>query len=184
MIIDRAAYDAMIKHMREAAPREGVGLLAGPQARPACSRDTNGDGDCGRPLCPECGAGGGRVDRWVPLVNVAEFPGARYEVDPAALVAEWEGLDEAGYRPWVVVHSHTRTSAAPSELDIRYAVDRTLLHLVVSLAGTDPAAVLWRLDPTVVGVGRCSRVRYQVVDLGFHSQGATDLTRGVTTPSV
>lgn len=21
-----------------------------------CSRDTNGDGDCGRPLCPECGS--------------------------------------------------------------------------------------------------------------------------------
>lgn len=160
MIIDRSAYGAMIEHMRQAAPREGVGLLAGPQADQEQARSV--------------------VDRWVPLGNVADFPGARYEVDPAALIGAWETLDEVGCRPWIVVHSHTRTSAAPSDLDIRYAVDRSLLHLVVSLAGTMPVAVLWRLDPTVTGAGRCARVRYQVVDLGRSEYPATDLTHGVS----
>jgi proteasome lid subunit RPN8/RPN11 len=101
-------------------------------------------------------------------------------VEPVQLIAAWEAYDAVGYRPWIVVHSHTRTSAAPSEGDIRYATDPSLLHLVVSLAGLDPVAVLWRLDPTAVGPARCSRVRYQVVDLGFHSKGTTDLTHGVS----
>ncbi len=167
MIIDRAAYDAMIEHMKAADPREGVGLLAGPwdRADPAGGARSGPTGPC---------------DRWVPLDNVAEHPRARYEVDPAVLVAHWESLDEVGYRPWIVVHSHTRTSAAPSETDVRYATDPTLLHLVVSLAGLNPVAVLWRLDPTMVGAARCNRVRYQVVDLGFRGNTPTDLTRGVS----
>lgn len=167
MIIDRVAYAAMIEHMQQAAPREGVGLLAGP-------RD---------PLdhIPHLLHSGVRhVDRWVPQANVAEFPRARYEVDPEQTLTTWEALIAAGRRPWIMCHSHVTTSAAPSESDIRYAVDQTLLHLVVSLAGLDPVAVLWRLDPTTVGVARCNRVRYQVVDLGFHSQGTTDLTHGVS----
>ena len=165
MIIDRAAYTAMIEHMREAAPREGVGLLAGP--RPAEGHQMSR-----------------RVDRWVPQVNVSEFPRARYEVDPTETLAAWRALDAEGRRPWIVCHSHTTTSAAPSPNDIRYAVDNTLLHMIVSVAGAEPVAVLWRLDPGRPGMEGVSRVRYQVVDLGFHSQGTSDLTHRVTGPTV
>ena len=35
-------------------PRDLFSDLEPPPAK-RCSRDTNGDGDCGRPYCPECG---------------------------------------------------------------------------------------------------------------------------------
>jgi proteasome lid subunit RPN8/RPN11 len=167
VIIDRAAYDAMIQHMQEAAPREGVGLLAGPRS----------------PLdhIPyELRSDVPHVDRWVPLRNTAEFPRARYEADPGELISAWETLEVDGRRPWIIVHSHVRTSAAPSDLDIRYAVDPTLLHMIVSLAGTDPVAVLWRLNPNVTAPNHAKKIHYQVVDLGFQGNVPTDLTRGVS----
>lgn len=171
MIIDRAAYDAMIQHMREAAPREGVGLLAGPRA----TSDH---------IPYELYSGVRHVDRWVPQVNVSEFPRARYEVAPEQTIADWQALDDDGRRPWIVCHSHVTTSAAPSPNDIRYAVDNTLLHMIVSVAGSEPVAVLWRLDPGRPGPEGVRRVRYQVADLGFHSQGTSDLTHRVTGPTV
>ncbi len=180
MIIDQAAYDAMITHMREAAPREGVGLLAGPEGAPRGVDPPVMVAANGRNVHAWYGV----VDRWVPLRNTAEFPRARYEVDGPELVAAWEALDADGRRPWVQVHSHVRTSAAPSDLDIRYAVDPSLLHMVVSLGGMEVTSVLWRLDPNGQGPNRCSRVRYQVVDLGFKAISPTDLTRGVSDRSV
>lgn len=168
MIIDRTAYDAMIQHMQEAAPREGVGLLAGPRDRP----DPPGG--------QWQGPAGAIVDRWVPLANTAEFPRTRYEADPQALINAWTALEDDGRRPWVIVHSHVRTSAAPSETDIRYAVDPSLLHMIVSLGGVEPVAVLWRLNPNTVAPNHAKRVRYEVVDLGFQAISPTDLTRGVT----
>jgi proteasome lid subunit RPN8/RPN11 len=172
MIIDLDAYVKMIMHMQEAAPREGVGLLAGPQDRPA-------------PVGGQWQSAAGAIcDRWIPLDNVSDFPGLRYEVDPEALIAAWNVLEGDRRRPWVVCHSHTSTSAAPSPLDIRYAVDQSLLHMVVSLAGREPVAVLWRLDPNAAPVDRCRRVRYQLHDLGFQAIPPTDLTHGVTAPTV
>lgn len=176
MIIDQTAYAAMIDHMRQAAPREGVGLLAGPEGLPR--------GTAPPVMVARNGKnvhwGYGVIDRWVPQENVSEFPRARYEVDPAETLATWQALDDDGRRPWIVCHSHVTTSAAPSENDIRYAVDPTLLYLIVSLAGAEPVAALWRLDPTAVGPDRCRRVRYQVVDLAFQANVPTDLTQGVT----
>lgn len=182
MIIDLAAYAAMTDHMQQAAPREGVGLLAGLRTgHVPCPLDTDGDGNCGRRLCPVCGVDPGRVcDRWMPLVNAAEHPRLRFQLDPAEQIAAYEACDADGRWPWVMVHSHVRASAAPSETDIRYATDPNLLHMIVSLAPTVPVAVLWRLDPMMSGVGRCSRVRYQVVGLGRKEYPATDLTRDVS----
>lgn len=176
MIIDQAAYDAMIQHMREVAPREGVGLLAGPAGEPRAVDPPVMVALNGKNVHPPYGV----VDRWVPLRNNSPFPGLRYEIDPQEQIAAYEALDAAGRWPWVQVHSHVRTSAAPSPTDIRYAVDPNLLHMIVSLAGTEPMAPLWRLNPNATGVDRCRRVRYQVVDLGFQGKPATDLTRDVT----
>ena len=116
----------------------------------------------------------------MPLRNASDFPGLRYEIDPQEQIAAYEALDADGRWPWVQAHSHVRTCAAPSSLDVRYAVDQSLLHMVVSLAGTSPVAVLWHLNPDVAPVEQAKRVRYQVVDLGFHTVGNSDLTRGVS----
>jgi proteasome lid subunit RPN8/RPN11 len=156
VIIDHAAYQAMTEHMQQAAPREGLGLLAGRR-------------------------GGFTCDRWVPLDNVAEFPRLRYEADPEALVEAWERLEaDGGRRPWIVCHSHVTTSAAPSPTDIRYAVDPTLNHMIVSLAGSRPVAALWRLDSTETATKQARKIPFQVVDLGFQGNSPTDLTRGVS----
>jgi proteasome lid subunit RPN8/RPN11 len=175
VIIDRTAYEAMIEHMRQVAPREGCGLLAGPrvppEGEPHAMRDAQGRA---------VHAWYGVVDRWVPQDNVSEFPRARYEVAPEQTIADWNALDADGRRPWVFCHSHVTTSAAPSENDIRYAVDPSMLHMIVSLAGWEPRAVLWRLDPHVAPPNRVKRMRYEVVDLGFQAIPATDLTRGVS----
>lgn len=181
MIIDRVAFEQMIAHMEQVAPLEGVGLLAGPRDAP-CPRDTDGDGDCGRKLCPHCGAERERAcDRWVPMRNAAEHPRARFEIDNDELVMAWQALADAGRRPWIICHSHVTTSAAPSDNDIRYATDPTLLHAVVSLAPSVPVVALWRLDPNrPARAEQAKRIIYEVSDLGFQGNRPTDLTHGVS----
>lgn len=164
MIIDWTAYEAMIDHMRQAAPEEGVGLLAG------FNKIGMGDPRSFETVC----------DTWTPLRNSAEFPRHRYEVDPGELVGAWNTLEATGRRPWIVCHSHVRDTTAPSELDVMLAADATLHHFVVSLLGTDPVATLWHLDSFTQGRDRVRRVRYQVADLGFQVKGNSDLTHDVT----
>ncbi len=184
MIIDSAAFQAMIDHMQQAAPNEGCGLLAGPREQP-CPRDTDGDGNCGRRFCPHCGPAAREVartvDRWVPLRNVSEFPRLRYEVDDGELIAAWEQLaDDGNRRPWIMVHSHVRGGPAPSETDIRYALDETILHLIVALGGVAAYPKLWRIRPHLTSVReRAYGVPFDVVDLGKQKNSPTDLTRRV-----
>lgn len=182
MIIDRQAFEQMIEHMLAERPREGVGVLAGPLIT-TCPRDTDGDGNCGQRHCPDCGGTGGTgrtCDRWAPLPNISDFPALRYAADDVELLATWLKLEEQGCRPWIMCHSHVRSNAAPSNLDITYAADETLLHLVVSLEAREPVAKLWRLNPGATGVDRVRKVLYEVVDLGFRTVGNSDLTRDVT----
>lgn len=176
MIIDRAAYDAMVRHMQQAAPQEGCGLLAG---LTTCPRDTDGDGNCGRQNCPNCFGTERTCDTWVPMANVAEFPRLRFEIDPGRLLAAWQTLDDQGRRPWIVCHSHPADTTAPSVHDVRLALDETLRHLVVSLRGTFPVADLWRLRPHDPA-NSMTKIRFQVIDLGFRQVGTSDLTRDVT----
>lgn len=188
IVVDEAAHRAMLDHMQQAAPSEGCGLLAGPVVgvppRIPCPRDTDGDGDCGRPLCPHCHdrkLPGMVCDTWVPMANVAEFPRVRFEMDPEALVEAWQRLETAGRRPWIVCHSHVRDVAVPSVRDVLLAVDGTLRHLVVSLAGPFPTASLWHLSPFSLDPAvRMRKIHYQVTDLGFHGNPATDLTHDVS----
>lgn len=173
MIIDKTAMEQAIAHLieRARAGEEGVGLLSGPIG--PCPRDTDGDGDCGRPSCPQCP---GRAVRWAPLANVSEFPRLRYEVDPGELLAAYNALEAEGLRPLAQVHAHLRGGASPSATDIRYATNPVLLHMIVDLSGPRPVPVLWRL---ALG-SQPERVRYTIADLREQKNQATDLTRGVT----
>jgi len=168
MIIDRQAFEQMIEHMVASAPKEGVGVLAGPLTT------------CGQRHCPDCGGTGRACDHWAPLRNVSDFPALRYEADDVELLATWLALEEQGRCPWIMCHSHVRSNAAPSDLDITYAADEALLHLVVSLEAREPVAKLWRLSPGKTGSERVRKVLYEVVDLGFRTVGNSDLTRDVT----
>jgi len=196
--IAHGAYADTIRHLTACIPNEGVGLLAGPAVFPGtpCPADTDGDGDCGRRHCPTCGIIAGRMtiprdiggravnrlsmhlDHWTPLVNTAEHPRVRYEVEHTELLFAHEALEDDGRYPWVVVHSHVTASTSPSPVDVEYARNPRQLHLIVSLAGLHPAATLWRLDPH--GAQRPEKIRFQVVDLGGQENPPTDLTHGVT----
>lgn len=164
MIIDRTALEACLQWLIAEARyrREGVGLLSGPLDAPVR-------------------AAGGlldnvTVDEWSPLTNVAEFPRVRYEVDPAELVDAYNNLEDLGYRPYVLVHSHLRGGGTPSPNDVRMAGNPALLHMIVDLEPARPVPYLWRLAPNEEPL----KIRYQIADLRQQAISPTDLTRGVS----
>lgn len=169
MIIGKAAFEACLAHLidRARAGEEGVGLLAGPTHAPVAAT---------RSVITNVAA-----TRWESLTNVSEFPRLRYEVDPADLLAAYQGLEDEGLWPLVLVHSHLAGGAAPSLMDVRYATNPALLHMIVDLEPARPHAVLWDIRPGYPDAQRvCMKIRYQVTDLGKQESSATDLTRDVS----
>lgn len=113
-----AAREAIIAHAREEAPLECCGLLLGSP---------------------------GTVDEAVRARNVRRSTTA-YLVDPAdhfALIrrARREGRTIVG-----AYHSHPRSPAVPSEVDLREAQDAGFVYVIVSLAAAgDPDVRGYRL---------------------------------------
>jgi proteasome lid subunit RPN8/RPN11 len=106
MEMRNSAREAIIAHARAEAPLECCGLLLG---------------------------GPGLVDEAVPARNVRRSATA-YLVDPAdhfALIrrARREGRTIVG-----AYHSHPRSPAVPSEVDLREAQDAGFVYVIVSLA--------------------------------------------------
>lgn len=164
VLIDRAALEACLAHLIAEARqrREGVGLLSGRLDGPVR-------------------AGGGmltnvHVEHWTALVNVAEFPQYRYEVDAEELIGAYNALEASGLRPYVQVHAHLRGGGAPSDNDIKLAGNPALLHMIVDLEGARPVPYLYRLTPGQP----VEKIRFQVADLRLQAVSATDLTRGVS----
>jgi proteasome lid subunit RPN8/RPN11 len=114
MMITRTALDAVLAYCGDNPRVEVCGLLSGP------TRDVR------------------LVDDFHPVRNVAEFPATRYELDPREQLALWTALESRGRSVRVVFHSHTTTGVQPSPVDVRYAIDPEVLHLIVSLAGGQP----------------------------------------------
>lgn len=115
--LPRALADAIVDHARAERPNEACGLLVGPA--PASD--------------------GGVPSRYVPCRNAAASP-SRYLVHRDDLLAVLDALDRSGEELWGVVHSHVRTAAVPSPVDVREAVWPTAVYLLVSLAGEPEAA--------------------------------------------
>lgn len=125
MRIDRSLYSYVVDHCNNHVPEEACGVLAGPA-----------DSD--------------ELTSVHPMNNVAEHPRARFAFDPDEQLALWFALERAGRRPKVVYHSHVTTAAYPSDTDVRFAVDPTLAHLVVSLVTTPPVGRLFTIRRGVV----------------------------------
>lgn len=168
VLIDRAALEACLAHLIAEARqrREGVGLLSGRLDAPVRA----GDGVLSNVT----------VEHWTALVNVAEFPQYRYEVDDEVLVAVYNLLEGMDLRPYVQVHSHLRGGGAPSDNDIKMAGNPALLHMIVDLEGARPVPYLWRIDPSGKHMQRAEKIRFQVADLRLQVFPSTDLTRGVS----
>jgi proteasome lid subunit RPN8/RPN11 len=119
VIIPGAAVRAMYAHAYMCYPMEMCGLLLG------SSTD-------------------GRIERFVPMRNVAESA-KLYTLDPkehlkVELAAEAEGLDVVG-----VAHSHTHSEAYPSPTDVAQAPDPGWHYVIVTMKDPAPAARSFRI---------------------------------------
>lgn len=108
--MQRSAREAMIAHAREEAPLECCGLLLGTT---------------------------GIVQDAVRTRNVRRSPTV-YLVDPADHFAVIRRVRKEGRTIVGAYHSHPRSPAVPSPVDLREAHDAELLYVIVSLA--DPRA--------------------------------------------
>lgn len=121
--ISYAVARQIADHALSESPNEACGLLAG-------SRE--------------------QISRAIPLGNAAKSPDTHFSFDPNEELRALKAIDAAGLG-WVgVYHSHPMTPPIPSREDIRAAVDRSLLQLIISLESAKPRLKLWRVDGSSV----------------------------------
>lgn len=107
--ISRAVLDAVIAQARADPEREVCGLLTG--------------------SVPD------QIDGFVSAVNVAADPRARFEIDPAVLIAAHRAVRSGGPGLLGCYHSHPGGVPAPSPTDAAMAAADGWLWLIVTSAG-------------------------------------------------
>ena len=114
-------YRSMIRHLADALPNEGVGLLA----------TANGGEEW-------------RATAFIPGTNIDRSP-TRYTMEPAEVVAALRRIDANGWRLGAIVHSHVATPPTPSATDLREAYYPDALMLIVGFGSGSAEPRLWRL---------------------------------------
>ncbi len=109
--------DRIVAHARAEVPVEACGLLAG--------RDDT-------------------VERHFRMTN-ADRSAEHFTLDPREQFAAARAIRTAGLKTLAVYHSHPASPARPSAEDIRLALDPSVLHVIVSLAGAQPEAAAFRI---------------------------------------
>jgi len=116
----RAAYDELVAHGREGAPREVCGVLGG----------SNG------------------TDRTVHEVrrveNVARRPHSRYELDASGQFEAMSAIERAGHEVVGFYHSHPNGPPRPSGTDRAEACWEEYAYVILALGG-EPFVGAWRL---------------------------------------
>lgn len=87
-----------------------------------CSRDTNGDGDCGRPLCPECGGG------QLPGRTPAPRPEPRGEWKPDVVLDDGKRIVVVAANRRLIDFWLRDQGLRPTDVTIAYT-DRGLMNL-------------------------------------------------------
>lgn len=103
-------WDRLAAHVERAAPEEACGLLAAFRYAPEV------------------------VELAVPMLNVSEHARVRYEIDPRHHMEAVGKLDDQNMKVIGIYHSHVDTGPRMSDHDIRYAIDSSKVHLIVSYA--------------------------------------------------
>jgi proteasome lid subunit RPN8/RPN11 len=124
LVIDQAAYDAIVAHARRDHPDEACGVVAGP-------------------------AGSDRPTRFVPMTNAERSP-TFYRFDSLEQLHVWREMDDRDEEPVVIYHSHTSTEAYPSRTDLSYAAEPGAHYVLVSTR--EPETVEFRSYRIVDGV--------------------------------
>ena len=120
-----AIRERILLHLLDAAPNEGVGLLA---------------------VDPMLTAGGTAIARrFFPGTNLDASP-TRYTMDPIEVLAAIRDIEAGGMRLGAIVHSHLTSPATPSATDLREAFYPDAVMLIATFA-THPAELrAWRID--------------------------------------
>ena len=103
-----------------AAPAECGGLLSGPTAD--------------------------SIDTATPVPNVAAEPQTRYELEPAAVLAALEAIDDAAAVHIGFYHSHPSGPARPSAVDREAAAWPQTVHLICAPTAEPPLAAFRYID--------------------------------------
>jgi [CysO sulfur-carrier protein]-S-L-cysteine hydrolase len=111
-------YQTMVNHLREWLPNEGCGLIA---------------------------MSGARAAKLYPGTNVERSP-IRYEMDPKEVFRALREIDARGWRLGAIFHSHPASEAYPSSTDLALMYDPNVFMVIVSFAGDDPEAGVFRYD--------------------------------------
>ncbi len=115
----------VIAHAREESPLECCGLLAGRIA-----------GDVGV------------VTARYPIENTARSL-TEYETEARGMFAAFRDMRERELELLAIYHSHPASEPVPSRRDIdRNTYGESVVHLIVSLAGTEPDVRAWWLGET------------------------------------
>ncbi len=110
LTLHKPIHDEMVARARTATPLEACGILSGSD-------------------------GGVRTHH--PMTN-ADASAKHYSLIPEEQFAVAKAIRAAGETMLAVWHSHPATPARPSEEDIRLAVAPGVLHVILSLAGSEP----------------------------------------------
>lgn len=126
LIVPRDLWGQVMRHLEEALPNEGVGLVG---------VVTEEEG--GRPVATMRAFHPGRNTRSSPT---------RFELDVRDLVAGLRAIEEAGLELGAIVHSHPRGEPRPSRTDLAEAFYPEALMVIVSFASVEPVTKAWRLE--------------------------------------
>jgi proteasome lid subunit RPN8/RPN11 len=115
--LPREAVAAMVAHARRSAPAECCGVLVG---------------------------AGDRVIEAVPAKNLSPDPN-RFLLDPRTHIAAEREARGRGLAVVGFYHSHPHSAARPSPTDIAEASYAEAVHVIVSLAGSEPSVGVFKI---------------------------------------
>lgn len=129
LYLPQSMREQMMIHLLEAAPNEGVGLLA-----------------TGTPYADDDGVLAVDGLRFYPGTNLDASP-SRFTMDPSEVMKTLRRIREEGHALGAIVHSHLRGPATPSATDLREAHYPDALMLIASFADQPAVLSAWRVVP-------------------------------------
>ena len=126
LIITEPELDCIVRHLRQALPNEGVGLIG-------VERIERG------------GMVVAHSRRFYPGSNTRASP-TRYEMDAHDLIAALRDIDRQGWELGAIVHSHPVGPATPSTTDIAEFFYPEALLVIASFAELTVDVQAWKLE--------------------------------------
>jgi proteasome lid subunit RPN8/RPN11 len=110
VILHQALVDELREHAGREFPREACGVLVGP---------ANGSSE---------------TLRLVRMTNTADSD-SEYAFDPDEQITLWQEVEDADHQVRVIYHSHPRSRARPSKVDLATASYPDVIYLIIGSRG-------------------------------------------------